>query len=131
MKAASSFKEVLDHRGRILLFTANAIVGLRFEQMAERHGIPVIHTRGWADPYGPIALWTRINASRDQGMLSCDQHRYIVDVKREIPATDIVWVGDLGHPIHDAMRWLRFSAAMGKAGKSPDVRLWTCGEDAA
>ncbi len=131
MRAATTFKEILDQRGRILLFTPNAIVGLRFEQAAERASTPVIHTRGWADVYGPLALWHRIHASREVGLLSCDQHRYVMEVKREIPATDVVWVGAMGHPLNEPMLWLRFSTAMGKAGHSPEVRLWTCAEGAA
>lgn len=50
MRAAKSFTEILDLRGRIVLFTPTAAIGLRFEQQAERNHAQVIHTRGWADP---------------------------------------------------------------------------------
>lgn len=129
MKAATSFREVLDLRGRILLFTPNALVGLRFEQMAERHHAQVVHTRGWLDKWGPLGIWQRIHASRDYAVLSCDQKTYITGVR--IPATDVVWVGPMGDPRFEESLWARFSQAMGRPGDDPNVRLWTCGEDAA
>lgn len=129
MTPATSFKEILDLRGRIVLFTPNAIVGLRFEQMAERNHATVIHTRGWADKYAPLQQWHRIHATRDYAVFSCDQHTYITGVR--IPATDIVWVGHYGDPRRDSYTWIRFSQAMGRAGDDPDVRLWTIGEQGA
>ncbi len=91
-----TFTEILASRGRVVLFTPNATVGLRFEQVALRNSMPVIHTRGWADPYGPLGEWARVHTARDRGVLSCDQHRYVTGMK--IPATDLVWVGPIGTP---------------------------------
>ena len=127
MRAAKSFKEVLDLRGRIVLFTPTAAVGLRLEQQAERSHAQVIHTRGWADPIGPLHAWSRIHACRDYGVLSCDQMRYIHGFKLE--CTDIVWVGETGDPVHQAWLWARFSQAMSRGIEREDPpRLWVLAE---
>ncbi len=127
MRITKSFTDILALRGRIVIFTNSAPVGLRFEQHAERHHATVITTRGWADAYGPLGAWQRIHTQRDYGVLSCDQQRY---VKPEfyLPATDIVWVGDIGDPLHVAHKWAAFQQAMDRGGS--DTRHWLCAEDA-
>lgn len=133
MKAAKSFTEILALRGRILLFSPNADVSLRFEQHAERQHAQVICTRGTEDPSVPLRRWHLIHNTREFGMLSCDQHRYVYRIP--IPATDIVWIGETGHPDHWPGVWLRFCAAMSRANEYEQsgglfVRRWTLHEEA-
>lgn len=105
----ATFREILALRGRIVIFTPNALVGLKFEQAAERAHAQVVCTRGWADPYGPLLAWNRIHASREYGVLSCDQKRYIEGFK--IHGTDFVWVGDGGdYEVHAWLFWRRMKA---------------------
>ncbi len=127
MRAARSFTEVLDLRGRIVLFTPTAAIGLRLEQLAERHHAQVVTTRGWADAIGPLHTWSRIHTCREYGVLSCDQVRYIHGFKLE--ATDLVWVGETGDPVHQAWLWARFSQAMSRGIEREDPpRLWVLAE---
>lgn len=122
-----TFKQILSYKGRIVLYTANHIVGLRHEKVAERYGFPVIHTRGWADIYGPIGTWQRMHLAREYGLLSCDQLRYTRPGLR-LPATDLVWVGEVrDDPTHVLLR-MRYDTAMA-AWDAPDVRRWTIPED--
>jgi hypothetical protein len=112
------------------LFTPTASIGLRFEQLAERQHAQVIHTRGWADSFGPISLWQRIHDTREYGVLSCDQQRYVLGMK--IMCTDIAWVGSTGDPVKEPHLWTRFSQAMSRGIDSEDPpRLWMLPEDAA
>lgn len=131
MTPAKSFTEILAKRGRIVIFTANAQVGLRFEQVAERNHARVIHTRGWADPYGPLGEWGRIHNSRDYGVLSCNQTTYAGGFK--IPATDLVWVGETGNPSSNASLWARCCDAMDSAQHLEQigsrVNKWLLGEN--
>jgi hypothetical protein len=87
----------------------------------------VVCTRGWADPYGPLALWHRIHAARDYGVFSCDQHRYVQGVR--LPATDLVWVGPTGDVLHVSHIWRRYQQAMNRCGDDPLVRKWTLREN--
>lgn len=129
MKAASSFTSILALRGRVVIFTPSAIVGLRFEQHAERHHAQVVTTRGWADATGPLHAWGRIHASREYGVLSCDQQRYVTGFR--LPCTDLVWVGDCGDPYHSAYLWSKFQQAMNRAhGQDEPARQWTLAVDA-
>ena len=128
MKAAKSFKEILDRRGRIVLFTPSAALGLKFEQQAERAYATVVTTRGWADRYGPISAWNRLHQAREFGMLSCDQKTYTNGVT--LHGTDFVWVGDAGHPRHTPHIWLAFSHCMGRADPVDPPTLWLLAEDA-
>lgn len=128
MKAANSFKEVLDRRGRIVIFTPSASVGLRFERMAERYGAQVVTTRGWADRYGPISTWNRIHQSREFGVLSCCQTRYTQSVM--LHGTDFVWVGETGHPERMPHLWLAFSQSMSRGDTDNPPHLWLLHEDA-
>lgn len=121
-----TFKSILALRGRIVLFTANPLVGLRHERVAERLGFQVIHTRGWADPYGPLGTWKRLHDAREYGLLSCDQMRYTRGYV--IPATDLVWVGAAGDDRIERGLKLRYEAAM-RVCQAPDVRHWTIPED--
>lgn len=126
----STFKEILAHRGRVVVFTPNAAVGLTFEQYAERAHAQVICTRGWADPYGPIGLWHRACAAREYAVLSCDQHRYVTGFR--IPATDLVWVGNTGSLHVDSHIFQRYSQAMNRsydlADTGLELRRWAIGE---
>lgn len=133
MKAAKSFTEVLAFRGRILLFSPNAAVALVFEQHAERLHAQVVCTRGVEDASIPLSRWHRIHASREFGLLSCDQARYTHGVP--IPATDIVWIGETGHPDHWPGTWIKFCQAMSRANQYEHqegilVRRWTLHEEA-
>lgn len=121
-----TFKSILALRGRIVLFTANPVVGLRHERVAERAGIPVIHTRGWADPYGPLGTWKRLHDCREPGLLSCDQVRYTRGYV--IPATDLVWVGKTGDSQIERALMMRYDAAM-RVCQFEDVRKWVIAED--
>lgn len=123
----SRFRDVLAHRGRIILFTKTASVGVVFEQMAERNHAQVICTRGWADPTGPIQAWHRILAARDYGVLSCDQRTYLSGAWR-LGGTDYVWVGDCFDTPDVHARYLRACAKAREQGV--DVRFWTLSEDA-
>lgn len=133
MKAAKSFTDVLAYRGRILLFTPNAAIGLRLEKQAEYHHAQVICTRGWADASAPLHAWSRIAAAREYGVLSCDQHRYVQGVR--IACTDIVWVGDTGDVLHTGHIFARFTQAMHRGPMETEegipVRKWLLAEDAA
>lgn len=121
-----TFREILSYKGRIVLFTAHHQIGLRHELVAERAMLQVVHTRGWADPYGPLGIWLRLHASREPGLLSCDQMRYTRGFT--IPATDLVWVGSPGDKqIHVGLH-MRYEAAMRVCG-GEDVRRWTIPED--
>lgn len=120
-----NWRDILRLRGRIVLFTQSAQVGLRFEQAAERDGVPVIHTRGWADRYGPLGQWKRIHDAREYGVLSCDC-RYAV--KTLIPGTDFVWVGTTGNPLTEPTLWHLWQRAM-EMPANPEVRRWRLDED--
>ena len=127
MKPAASFKDILDLRGRIVIFTASASVGLKFEQMAERHHAQVVTIRGWADKSAPLYAWRRLHDTREFGLLSLTQANV---AGFRVHATDLVWVGDMGHPRDTPHTWLSFSQAMGRAHPEDDARLWTLNEDA-
>ena len=128
MKAATSFTEVLKARGRIVIFTPSAIVGLRFEQHAERNNAQVVCTRGWADKFGPISAWNRIHASREFGVLSCDQQRYMNATT--LYGTDFVWVGETGHPRNLPHLWSAFSNSMSRGDPLNPPNLWLLSENA-
>lgn len=117
----TTFRDILNLRGRIVLFTATSDIGLLFERMAETYNMPVIHTRGWADPYGPLGTWARIHAAREYGVFSCDQRRYVAGYK--VPATDLVWVGSVGDPVAAPHIHHRHQQAMQNCGDA-DVRRW-------
>lgn len=129
MKAAKSFKEILDHRGRIVLFTPSASLGLRFEQEAERAYAVVVSTRGWADRYAPLSAWNRLHQCREFGLLSCDQKTYANGTT--LHGTDFVWVGDAGHPLQRPHIWLAFSHCMNRGDQLEPPTLWLLPEDAA
>jgi hypothetical protein len=124
MNLNRKFADVLALRGRIVLFTANAAVGLRFERQAEWNHAQVVTTRSWADAYGPLGMWQRIHAARDYGVLSCDQVRYVKGFA--LPCTDLVWVGPT-EPDHVKVR---FEQAMSRAEDNPNIRCWVIQEDA-
>lgn len=128
MKAARSFKEVLDKRGRIVLFTATATIGLRLEQEAERNHAQVVSTRGWADKWGPMGQWGRIHRCREFGLLSCNQATYTG--AKLIFGTDFVWVGETGDPMRAPFTWGCFSQCMSKGDPENPPRLWLLHEDA-
>lgn len=133
MKAAKSFEEILALRGRILLFTPTASIALPFEQAAIRRSAELVCTRGVVDATVPLSAWTRLQREQAFSVLSCDQVRYIHSV--HIPATDIVWVGETGHPNHWPELWTRFCQAMSRANafelaESQLVRQWICHQDA-
>jgi hypothetical protein len=128
MKAATSFTEVLRQRGRIVIFTPSATVGLRFEQHAERHHAQVVTTRGWADRFGPISTWNRIHDSGEFGVLSCDQQRYMNATT--LKGTDFVWVGETGHPLNLPYLWAAFSNSMSRGDPLNPPNLWLLAEDA-
>lgn len=129
MRSATSFRSILALRGRIVLFTATAPVGLIFEQVAERDHAKVIHSRGWADSYGPVGEWHKLHHSREYGVFSADQQRYVGDIP--LPATDLVWVGETGNPHTEPHLWQRFSQAMSKDISALEPpRLWLISEDA-
>lgn len=129
MTPASSFLQVLAQRGRVLLFTSTAATGLRFEQFAERHHARVIHTRAWADPFGPVCAWRQIHDTRDCGVFSCDQERYVMTTFN-LPCTDLAWVGCTGDPVKAPALWQRFSQAMSRGIDSNNPpRLWILPED--
>jgi hypothetical protein len=115
----------------VLLFTSRADIGLRFEQLAERQHARVIHTRGWADTFAPVSIWRHIHDTRDYGVFSCDQQRYVLE-SFDLPATDLVWVGCTGDPVKEPQLWLRFSNAMSRGINSDNPpRLWLLPEDGA
>lgn len=128
MRAARSFTDILAQRGRIVIFTPSASVGLKFEQLAERQHATVITTRGWADRFGPLSTWQRLHDARDFGVLSLCQTRYVTGVK--VHCTDLVWVGDMGHPRDMPHLWITFSQCMSRAHETDEARLWTLAEDA-
>lgn len=121
-----TFRDVLALRGRIVIFTPNAVVGLRFEQAAERAHAQVVCTRGWADPYGPLGLWNRIHNSRDYAVLSCDQKRYVEGLTR-MPGTDFVWVGPTGDPDVEVWLYSRCQKALHLGDEF--ARAWVLGEE--
>ena len=128
MTPARTFLDVLALRGRVVLFTAAETTASRFEQLAERHHARVIHTRSWADPFGPLASWRQIHEARDYGVLSCDQYSYVNGY--ELPCTDLVWVGYTGDPVKAPDLWHRFSHAMSRGIDSDTPpRLWLLPED--
>lgn len=128
MRAATSFTEILNRRGRIVLFTPSAIIGLRLEQMAERAHAQVVHTRGWADRFGPLGVWNRIHQSREFGLLSCNQATYVnATVLR---GTDFVWVGETGDPMRAPYTWGCFSQCMSRGDPTDPPMLWLLPEDA-
>lgn len=130
MQVASSFSEILALKGRIVIFTGTAEIGLKFEQAAERSGATVICTRGWADKVAPLAPWMRLHSCREHGVLSCNQQTYITGFK--LPATDLVWVGDTGR-VGD-MTWARMQQAFNRAAHIEEageiVRKWVCSPNA-
>jgi hypothetical protein len=129
---AKSFTDILAQRGRIVIFTRNAVIGLRFEQHAERHHAKVVCTRGWADPIGPLGEWNRMHNQRDYGVLSCDQQRYVTGMR--LPATDLVWVGPFGDPLNVPHLWGAMNQAMHRANHlellGTQVNKWVLAEDA-
>lgn len=128
MKAAQSFNDILALRGRIAVFTPTAALGLKCEEAAARQYAQVIVTRGIVDKYTPMVAWKRIHASREFGLLSLDQHGWVSG--RNFPATDLVWVGEMGHPKDAPHIWIRFSQAMNRATLECNARLWTIAEGA-
>ncbi len=120
----SSFSDILALRGRVIVFTPSAPVGLRFEQFAERHHATVVCTRGWADIYGPLLQWTRIHHAREYGVLSCDQTTYFNGV--QLPATDYVWVGNCFDTPTQVMRHQKAA----QMALDHEARLWTIAETA-
>lgn len=130
MTPARSFVEVLAHRGRVILFTSSSATSLRFELLAERHHARVVHSRAWADAYGPVSIWRHMHDTREYGVLSCDQHRYVDGFV--LPCTDIAWVGITGDPVKEPGLWERFSRAMSRGIDSDNPpRLWLLPEDGA
>ena len=129
MKAATSFTSILALRGRVVIFTPSAVVGVRYERHAERHHAQVVTTRGWADASGPLHAWGRIHAAREYGVLSCDQRRYVTGFR--LPCTDLVWVGEMGDPLHVPHLWAAFQQAMARSDNQLEpARQWTLAEDA-
>lgn len=130
MRAAQSFKEILDLRGRIAVFAPSAQISLLCEQAVERlHGHVVI-TRGHVDKYGPMSRWRQVHACREFGLLSIDQRSSWV-TGLQFPATDLVWIGEMGHPKDSPALWLRFSHAMSRAATCDEpARLWALSEGA-
>ena len=131
MRAAQSFNEILELRGRIALFTPSATIALPFEQAVERHFGQVVISRGSPDKYGPLSAWARVHASREFGLFSLDQAMWASGVR--FPATDLVWVGEMGHPKDSPHLWIRFSHAMHRVSLELEsgVRRWTISEKAA
>jgi len=116
--------DILAHRGRVVVFTSSASLGLKIEQLAERHHAQVVCTRGWADIYGPLLQWNRIHLAREYGLLSCDQRTYLNGI--QLPGTDYVWIGNcFDHP----EQLLRYNKA-GQMSMDHEARFWTIGEDA-
>lgn len=126
---AGRFSEILALRGRIVLFSPSALLSVQFEQFAERNHAQVICTRGFADPHVPLGAWHRLHASREYGLLSCDQRVY---PGKAIPATDVAWIGDTGDAMHTPHLWRMFDAAMSCAtagdANGNAVRKWLLGE---
>lgn len=126
-----TFTDILALRGRVVIFTPNAPVGLRFEQHAERHHAQVITTRGWADRLAPMAIWQRLHVNREYGLLSCDQHTYVTGIR--IHATDLVWVGSVGDGVNELSLAARYQQAMRRAAHleamGHHVRKWCIGEN--
>lgn len=126
-----TFTDILALRGRVVIFTPNAPVGLRFEQHAERHHAQVITTRGWADRLAPMSIWQRLHVNREYGLLSCDQHTYTHRI--HIPATDLVWVGSVGDAVNEIALSERYHQAMSRASHleimGHQVRKWLIGEN--
>lgn len=118
----SNFKEILAMRGRIVVFTATHPVGLLVERLAERHHAQVVCTRGWADIYGPLLQWNRVNQAREYGVLSCDQRTYLNGI--QLPGTDYVWVGNCFDTPEILSRYRR-AADM---AMDHQARLWTIAE---
>lgn len=123
----TTLREILAHRGRIVVFTPSATLGLKVEQVAERNHAIVICARGQADPYIPVSAWHRVCNARDYGVFSCDQVAWVTGVR--LPATDLVWVGETGlerGPDHLAVRYRQ---AMNRAAGSLDIRTWAIREE--
>lgn len=118
----TTFRDILAHRGRIVLFTPSASVALPFELAAERIFATVICMRGQADPYIPISAWNRVHATRQHGLLSLSQMVHSRGIL--VPATDIVWVGPKDHHLEEL-----YHRAMQRAGDDPDLRRWHIGRD--
>lgn len=118
----TTFRDILAHRGRIVLFTPSASVALPFELAAERIFATVICMRGQADPYIPISAWNRVCASREYGLLSLGQITHSHGL--HVPATDLVWVGP-----NDGYLEVHYKQAMRRAGDHPDLRRWHIGRD--
>lgn len=129
MRAAQSFNEILALRGRIALFTPSAAVALPFEQAAARVFAQIVSTRGVPDKYGPLSAWTRLHASREFALFSLDQSTWVHGVR--FPATDLVWVGEMGHPKNAPHIWIRFSNAMHRVPPELEPRQWAIAENAA
>lgn len=120
---AATLLEILAYRGRVVIFTPTAELGLKAEQLAERHHAQVITTRGWADPYGPLSTWQRMHSAREYALLSCNQTTYTTGYK--LPCTDLVWVGDTGDQLHTAHLWQRFNQCMATGfNLDIDPRKW-------
>lgn len=132
MQTAKSFKDILALRGRVVIFTASAAIGLRFEQCAERNHAAVVATRGWADFTIPLGQWSAVHRNREYGVLSCDQRTFVTGFR--LPATDLVWVGDIGDPVNCDWRWASVQQAMARAAHLENegqiVRKWLIAEDA-
>ncbi len=126
---AGRFSDILALRGRIVLFSPSVALSLQFEQFAERSHAQVICTRGCPDPYIPLRAWHIIHATREYGLLSCDQRIY---PGKAIPATDVVWIGDTGDAMHTPHLWRAFEAAMSCAAAGDAngnaVRKWLLDE---
>lgn len=123
MIAAATFEEILVHRGQVVVFTPTAAIGLYLEQVAERSHAHVVTTRGWADKLGPLQIWRNLYASREYGVLSCNQETYCTGCR--FGASDLVWVGDAGDPRVNMPLYARFSQAMLRTGdQDPPAREW-------
>ncbi len=126
-----TLSDILALRGRVVVFTASAPVGLQCERLAERYHATVICTRGWADRLAPLALWQRLHVNREPGLLSCNQHTYVTGLR--IPATDLVWVGSDGVSEGEIGLTARYQQAMGRADHLEEmglhVRKWRLNED--
>ena len=128
----NQLQEVLALRGRIILVAPSAAVAIRFESVAAWNHAKIVQTRGIEDSFTPLSEWRRIWNIGEYAVLSCDQYRYVDGP--QIPATDIVWIGETGHPYNTPHIWLRFCQAMSRADRIEEgarpVRPWLIDEGA-
>lgn len=120
-----TFREILAYRGRVMLFTETATVGVKFEQCAERHHATVVCARGWVDNSVWLSRWTRLVAQREYAVLSLSQHAHAVGWRSG--CTHAVWVGPIGP---DPQIAARFQQAMARGFNTEmDVRHYVITED--